>query len=146
MGYRSNVRIITSKKGFEELQKQVKKILDKKSYNFNLLDDPSILVKGRKGVLIGWDYIKWYEYSDFKDVDAINEALAYLSEKNIGYRFARIGESYDDFEERNEDGKDDDYLPYPSVIREFDDEYIKQELNYDANKETVKGVNNEALL
>ncbi len=140
MGYRSDVRIVTSKKGYEELEKHVKNYLGKDNIDHNLLDNTDVLIKGKNGILIGWNNIKWYENSDYKDIDAIESGINRLSDKELGYRFARIGESYDDYEEKSEDGKEDEYLPYPSMIREFDDTYVEEELNYDARNESEKGV------
>lgn len=140
MGYRSDVRVVTSKKGYKVLQDYVEKQLGKDNSDYNLLDSPDVFIKGRNGVLIGWNSIKWYENSDYKEIDAIKLGMNHLADKDLGYRFARIGESYDDYEERSENGKDDDYLPYPSMIREFDDTSVEDELNYDARKESGKGV------
>ncbi len=140
MGYRSDVRIVTSKKGYEELEKHVKNYLGKDNTDFNLLDNTDVLIKGKNGILIGWNSIKWYEHSAFKEIDAIESGMNHLADKELGYRFARIGESYDDYEEKSEDGKEDDDLPYPSMIREFDDTYVEEELNYDARNESEKGV------
>lgn len=44
MGYRSDVRIITSKKGFDELKKITDKILKDKNIKYgNLMDDCKII-------------------------------------------------------------------------------------------------------
>jgi len=43
-----------------------------------------------------------------------------------------MGENYDDYEERNNDAGEENfrgYIPYPSVIRKFDDIDLKQELD-----------------
>lgn len=140
MGYRSDVRLVTSKKGYETLEASVKKFLGKDNSDYNLLDNPDVLIKGKNGVLVGWNSIKWYEDSDYKAIDAIEAGMNHLADKELGYRFARIGESYDDYEEKSEDSKEDDYLPYPSMIREFDDASVEEDLNYDARKGSEKGV------
>ena len=100
MGYRSDIRIITSEKGFEELKKFVTKYLKELCNKF---------------VLFG---------------DAIMEGLQHLSDKEYSYRYMRIGEEYDDVEEQYCDGEKDKniFLEYPSMIREFDDEYVKEQL------------------
>ncbi len=130
LGYRSDVRIATSKKGFNILNNYVEermKELNKKDYNLlNYLD----INKENKGVCyFGWDSIKWYDGCEgYEDVDAILEGLDKLEEKDISYHFARIGENYDDYDEFNYDGDDEEgletYVPYPSMTRYFDDEDI----------------------
>lgn len=101
MGYRSDVRIMTTKK-------------------FKAENDYA--------VYFGWNWLKWYDGYD--SVDAIESGLNHLRDKNMSFRFARIGESYDDYEEdsyesENEEEQD---LEYPSMNREFDDSYIIEEM------------------
>ena len=84
---------------------------------------------------IGWDCLKWYEYSDYVDVDAIMTGLDYLKENGYSYRYSRIGENYDDYDEKyyESENEEEQDLIYPSIIREFDDDYIFQELEYQSN-------------
>lgn len=126
MGYRSEIRIITSKEGYEKLNEFVEQYL-KDTEEDNLLKECDIKNIGKEQCYFGWNDIKWRE-NDFKDVDAIMEGLNYLGENEYSYRYMRMGENYDDIEEQFYDGeKDEDiYLEYPSMIREFDDEYIKE--------------------
>ena len=62
MGYRSNVRILTSKNGYEKLQKHVSEYLKEKNIDYNLLENSDLRFVSSKGVLIGWNYIKWYDW------------------------------------------------------------------------------------
>lgn len=146
MGYRSDVRIVTSKKGFEKLSEFVINSLKEQKINvkeYNLLEDLDIKVEGKEQIYLGWNYLKWYD--GYPEVDAIMEGLNYLSENEYSYRYMIIGESYDDIEEQSYDGeKDKDvYLEYPSMIREFDDAYMekliedKQLDNPEENKESI---------
>ena len=130
MGYRSDVRIVTSKKGYKVLDNYVKKYLrdHDKDRTWNLLKSPKIKKETPYTTYIGWDCLKWYEYSDYVDVDAIMTGLDYLKENGYSYRYSRIGEKY--YESENEEEQD---LIYPSIIREFDDDYIFQELEYQSN-------------
>ena len=122
MGYRSDVRIITSKKGFEELTKYVKKYLGE-GYKYNLLDELQINEDRGDQIYFGWDYLKWYENIEgYENITAILKGLYHLAEEGYGYRFARLGENYDDYEELNEDGDDEDWLDWIYVTRKFDDE------------------------
>lgn len=130
MGYRSDVRIITSKKGFNELNKYVKDYLSKLDHDeYNLLDNLKFKVENDYSVYFGWNWVKWY--SSYESVDAVESGLQHLKDKDMSFRFARIGESYDDYEEdsyesENEEEQD---LDYPSMIREFDDSYVIAEMD-----------------
>ena len=79
---------------------------------------------------IGWDCLKWYEFSDYEDVNAIMTGLDYLKENGYSYRYSRLGENYDDYDEQyyESDNEDEQDLVYPSIIRAFDDDYILEEL------------------
>lgn len=145
MGYRSDVRIITSKEGYEKLNEFVEQYL-KDTEADNLLKDCDIENIGKEQCYFGWNNVKWYE-NDFKDVDAIMEGLNHLGENEYSYRYMRIGESYEDIDEQFFDGqKENDkdmYLEHLSMIREFDDEYIKDLIsektleNDEKNKEEI---------
>ena len=142
MGYRSDVRIIVSEKGFEELKKFVTNYLKEHNETENLLEDCDIKYVAKKQYYFGWNYVKWYE-GDYTDVDAIMEGLQYLRKNDYSYRYMRIGESYDDVEDHYCDGKknEDICLEYPSMTREFDDEYVMELLknnNIRIEKETNK--------
>jgi len=139
MGYRSNIRIITSKDGYERLKEFVKD----NNKDFNLLEECDIKQKGKMQCYFGWNYVKWYE-DVYPEVIAIMDGLNNLEENEYSYRYMRIGESYDDIEERFYDGeKDKDlYLEFPSMIREFDDNYIEylikeQQNEKEENKEEI---------
>lgn len=144
MGYRSDIRIVTSIDGYEKLKEFVKKYLEEHNEDYNLLEKCDIKQEGKKQIYFGWNSVKWYE-NDYDDVDAIMEGLNYLGENEYSYRYSRIGESYDDYEEQYYDGdkEKENYLEYPNLIREFDDEYVldmirdKQEIKLD-NKEEQK--------
>ena len=125
MGYRSDVRIVTSKEGFEKLNEFVKKYLEEHYNKYNILEECDIKQEGHGQCYFGWNYVKWYE-DDYDEVIAIMKGLDYLSENDYSYRYSRIGESYDDYDEQYYDGnrKGELYLEYPSLIRAFDDEYV----------------------
>jgi len=144
MGYRSDVRITVSKKGYEELKKFVEdylkdKVKEDEMNEWNLLNSIDIKMEGEEQVYLGWNYLKWYE--GYKEVDAIMEGLNYLEENEYSYRYMIIGEDYTDVEEMSNDGKKDkdNYLEYPCIIREFDDDYIieliEPEKQVEENKE-----------
>lgn len=99
MGYRSDIRIVTSKEGYEKLKEFVTNYLKEHNEDYNLLEECDIRQEGKNQVYFGWNYLKWYEGS-YKEVDAIMEGLNYLGENEYSYRYSRIGESYDDYEEQ----------------------------------------------
>ena len=144
MGYRSDIRIVTSKEGFEKLQEFVRNHLRKNKENYNLLEECDIKQEGKNQCYFGWNYVKWYEH-DYPEVVAIMEGLNHLGENEYSYRYMRIGESYDDIEEQYYDGEKENEidLEYPNMLREFDDEYIiqsiqeKATINKEENKETI---------
>lgn len=93
MGYRSEIRIITSKKGYEKLNEFVEQYL-KDTEEDNLLKECDIKNIGKEQCYFGWNDIKWRE-NDFKDVDAIMEGLNHLGENEYSYRYMRIGEKFE---------------------------------------------------
>lgn len=126
MGYRSDIRITTSKEGFKVLSEFAKDYLGKKNKEYDLLNDLELMVEGKEQCYFGWNYVKWYD--GYNEVDAIMKGLDYLQDNDYSYRYMRIGESYDDCEEQSYDGEKDENidLEYPNMIRGFDDDYIKE--------------------
>ena len=133
MGYRSDVRIVTSKKGYKVLDDYVKKYLrDRdKNTNWNIMKRPNIKKETPYTTYIGWDCLKWYEFSDYEDVNAIMTGLDYLKENGYSYRYSSLGENYDDYDEQyyESDNEEEQDLVYPSIICAFDDDYILEELD-----------------
>ena len=94
-----------------------------KDYQFDLLNNTNVMEMNKYQVYLGWNNIKWYGYPD---VDAIEDGLSKLKDKDLSYRFARLGENYDDYEEHSHESlneKEQD-LDYPSMERYFDDDSI----------------------
>jgi len=136
MGYRSDVRIMTTQKGFKELKKYTDKYLKDKNYKYgNILDECKIIYEDKYAKYIGFDGIKWYGGENYEDIDAIEEGLGHLRDEDLSYRFARIGESYDDYEEyshESESLEEEQDLEFPSMIRYFDDEYVVENMKLNA--------------
>lgn len=126
MGYRSDVRIITTKEGFQKLKEFSHNFLQElgeDKLQLDLMETLEVSKITGNQVYFGWDYLKWYY--DYDDVKAIEKGLDYLEENDYSYRFARMGESYDDYDERafDSDNKiEEQGLDYPSITRCFDDE------------------------
>lgn len=103
MGYRSNVRIRTTKEGYEVMKKFVENYIKErelKGTDWNLLKHAEI-TEAEDSITLDWDYVKWYEgIQGYEDVDAIMKSLDELSDKDIDYQYMRIGEENDDIEEK----------------------------------------------
>lgn len=146
LGYRSDVRISLSKKAYKELKKYTNRHLKDDNWEYgNLLDKCDISYEDNDFKYIGWNNVKWYEFSDdYLDVCAIMNGLQHLKDLDFSYRYARIGESYDDYEEDSYDSntKADVYLEYPYMIREFDDDYITRNMTKSIDND-MKGIINK---
>lgn len=58
MGYRSDVRIMTTKKGFKELNEYVKDYLSKLNHDeYNLLDNLEFKAENDYAVYFGWNWL-----------------------------------------------------------------------------------------
>lgn len=138
MSYRSDVRIITSKKGFKELKKFINQYLDANNFDYaNLLNECTIMYENDYEKYFGWNSIKWCDdIDDFENISAIMEGLKHLEGEDYSYRFVRIGESYDDYEEfyYKSTKKEEQGLKYLCMRREFDDEYIFEQMKLDNKK------------
>lgn len=107
MGYRSDIRIRTTKEGYEVMKNFVENYVkenvteDKlQCYDYNLLNC-AIITKMGNVITLDWNYLKWYECCEgYEDVDAIMNSLNELSDKDIDYQYIRIGEENDDIEEK----------------------------------------------
>ena len=145
-------RIITSKKGYKELEKLVEEHISKYrkneievdsvastyNYDFNILNrtDVKLEIVGKNQILFGWNYIKWYD--GYEEVDAINDSLNKLQKNGYGYTYARIGEDITDIEEFGYDATEKDevkHFDFPSFDRNFDDYYY--EVKSIANKTNI---------
>lgn len=137
MGYRSDVRIILSIDGFNELSKHVKEYLrlNKLNDHYNYLKYMDVVHRTKDAIYFGWNDIKWYETYD--GVFPIISGLKNLQENQYSYRYMRIGEDYGDVDEYFFDGKNDENidLEYPSMIRRFDDKYVFRCMNRSKEQE-----------
>lgn len=100
MGYRSDVKIITTKEGWNMLDSVVRKmagITPANQYTETWLTDEShTTIIARNYVLGEWEWFKWSTWDD--EVDVFMDTLNDLEEKEEPYRFVRIGEDYNDIE------------------------------------------------
>jgi hypothetical protein len=107
MGYCSDIRIATTKEGYNKLNELVEAITVKQAlaegYAYNLLESIDEKKYNPKAnyVIFGWDCIKWYEDDD-PYVNAVITALKKVSEEYPVW-FIRVGEEPGDIEEWDTD-------------------------------------------
>lgn len=135
MGYRTDVRFITTKQGYNELKKYIKENSEKDKGLEDLLEYLDMDKRVKDLVVLGWNNLRG------DGVDSIIKFTSELYNKDISFRYYGLGEEITDIEEISHTSKTDEikYIPYPSIIREFDDNYLNRELkcyaqNYDKEK------------
>ena len=137
MGYRSDVRIITSKKGFDKLKSYVTDTIakSKNPQMYNLMENLDLNFENSYSKFFGWNNVKWY----YEDVDIVMQGLHKLKDEDMSYRFARLGENFDDYEEEyyESEKEEEQDFEYPAVERYFDDDYVMDNMKtYDiSNKD-----------
>ena len=95
MGYRSEVKIATTREGYDQMCERVD-ALSEDSGTSPLMGScrkPDFFEESDGCVVFGWDYIKWYE-GLFADVSNVADALSEIDERGFPY------ESWDDIEFR----------------------------------------------
>lgn len=138
MGYRSDVRIITSKKGFDKLKKYVTDEIakGKNPQMYNLMENLDLDYENSYSKYFGWNNVKWY----YEDVDIVMAGLHKLEEDDMSYRFARLGENFDDYEEESYESENEEEqdFEYPCVERYFDDDYVMDNMKtYDNSDKDI---------
>lgn len=122
MSYYSSVRLLTTRKGYDELSTFLKlRLPDRRE---NLIENCDFKKVHCNTVFMGWDSIKWYEHSNFSEIDAMLDGLKHLKIYNFSYHFIRMGEDYDDVDTKNVDFEEDKLDIYSGIDRVFNDEYI----------------------
>lgn len=99
MGYRSEVKIATTREGYERICRRVDE-LSAESDAYPLIGteiNPDFFDEAGGCVAFGWDHIKWYE-GDLEDVSNVSKALAEIEDDGLPVEFCRIGESWDDIQ------------------------------------------------
>lgn len=115
MGYRSDVRINTTKKGYERLMSLIPE--EYREYlEFNLILEE----EHEFSTVFGWNSYKWYKGIS-PDIDAVEDALNVLDKEGYPVEFIRIGEDNEDVEKRKYNNTDD--LLYHLYIRNEIDVY-----------------------
>lgn len=136
MGYRSDVRIITTKDGFEKMMNYINEELSKKE-NENY-DNPLNKLDAKEEttnlIMFGWDWIKYDSLN--LSYKLVQDSLKKLEESNISYSICINGEEIGDVERYRFDSEKDKEIkiPVPSIGCKFDDKETKKDLEF-AEKE-----------
>lgn len=97
MGYRSKVRIATTKEGYDRMCEYVDAHTGEGKYRLLGSErEPENFEEHRGCVVFGWDEIKWHE--EWEDVKNVIDALDALGCDDVPYRMVRVGEDWDDVE------------------------------------------------
>ena len=125
MGYETEVRVITTQKGFRELNKFADMKLEESIEVAKILKEPDINEKYKDIVRLGWADMRSSE------VELLKSCMSSFIEKDITYRALYLGENLEDIEESCYTSKNDkkSYIPYITIVREFDDEEDKKQLD-----------------
>lgn len=124
MGYRSDVKLITTKEGWKRIRQAVTQT-DDGGWSHWSGNESTVPICNGKYVLTEWCDVKWYERHD-DVVDAIMRELKRFDAEHIPYQYLRIGEDWDDNEylwERDWKSKDYDDMPYLALERTIEVEY-----------------------
>lgn len=130
MGYRSDVKIITTPEGWEKIDKAVRKVAgitkknEEESYWLTERTYWTPICDG-KYVLAEWEDIKWYEGRD-EEIDALMNALKELKQRRVPYRYFRVGEDYGDVD--LQESEPDYGTTEFEAIRDMPTLWLKQEI------------------
>lgn len=99
MGYRSDAALSTTAEGFELFTMECDRLNAAKGVATPLAGTGvgyACSIESGGCVYVAWRGQEWYEARP--EVEAVMEAIAELDGRGVPYRFARVGEEYDDIE------------------------------------------------
>lgn len=97
MGYRSKLRIVTTKEGYDLMRDFVDAHTEEGRYRLlGREHEPENFEEHRGCVVFGWNEISWFE--EYEDVKNVIDALDALGCDDVPYRMVRVGEDWDDIE------------------------------------------------
>ena len=138
MSYK-DVRLVTKKESIEVLKQLLEKSNDETMAD--ILDEADINKTYGDIVYLGWNYIR------SSAVDLIGSSMIELEDQELSYRLTIIGDATEEIEELHYTSDKDDKLdiPYPSIIRTFDEKDMERQLtgyenyiNRENEKETIE--------
>ena len=118
MGYYSSVKFITTKDGWDIVQKHVKEAAPE-CWTYTADNECATPVCDGKYVLVEHDHIKWYE--EFTEVKAFMEAINRLDSLAIPYTYFRLGEDWEDNDRL-------DNVPYGVGYDDMPDLWLNREI------------------
>lgn len=104
MGYRSEVALAVSAEARPHFMAKLAGCEKARQLVFDHSDDLDTNFRGKGGLLVTWEYLKWYpSYEEIKCIESFMDDMDHgmvgvLADEE--YRFCRIGENTDDLEER----------------------------------------------
>lgn len=98
MGYRSDVKLVMTKKAYDGMVAMAENEFGLNSYEYDFIanNEDKKIAKDNDIVILSWNDVKWY--NDFAEVQFIQEYLNVMYDANESYNFIRLGEEIDDIE------------------------------------------------
>lgn len=115
MGYRSDFKLSTNEKGKEILSNKVGKWIKQETDSDYWCFEWEHQDLERNHFILSGTYLKMYD--GFDEIDALNDAMDEMDEKDISYHYVRLGEDFSDVEERYEEH--DDTIIILDLIRDI---------------------------
>ena len=117
-----NVRLITKKESIEVLEQLLEKV-DKTALR-DIIGSADIKQEYGDIVYLGWNSLS------SNRVKLLEGSMIELEDQELSYRLTIIGDEIEEIEELDYTSPDDDEkdIPYPSVIRSFDEKDMEEQL------------------
>ena len=117
-----NVRLITKKESIEVLKQLLEK-LDEKAL-LDIINSADIKQEYGDIVYLGWNSL------GSNCVKLLEGSMIELEDQELSYRLTIIGDSIEEIEELHYTSPEDDEkdIPYPSIIRSFDEKDMEEQL------------------
>lgn len=117
-----NVRLITKKESIEVLKQLLEKV-DEKAL-IDIINSADIKQEHGDIVYLGWNSLME------NCVKLLEGSMIELEDQELSYRLTIIGDSIEEIEELHYTSPEDDEkdIPYPSIIRSFDEKDMEEQL------------------
>lgn len=117
-----NVRLITKKESIEVMKQLLEKV-DEKAL-LDIINSADIKQEYEDIVYLGWNSLR------SNCVKLLEGSMIELEDQELSYRLTVIGDSIEEIEELHYTSPEDDEkdIPYPSIIRSFDEKDMEEQL------------------